>query len=401
MHLFIDTNAYLSFYHYTKDDTLALEKLFQELQQGNIQLHVPRQVREEWTRNRDARLSVAAKEFQKTPFSREIPRHMQGLSMSQAYAKAVAEAKKAREVLIAEAKLKARTYLLDVDIYIKSLFDAGTPYDHDDAIFATAKLRADRGNPPGKPGSYGDQYNWEMLLTRVPDADLYVVTKDSDFLSALDGNDERGMAYPNAFLREEWNAKKGGFNLYVFEGLKAVLEHYEKTIGVEAAPPAVVHVEPAAETEGRPNQNGPATDAEPVAPAVFIENVDELRDLPQEALDTAVAEDHNDGLTEPDRVVKQEAMQRLINSPTFQETHAAVAELRRFLHNFTATEANALCEGADDNTQINWIITDDDVFSFYSTLVSLHFSDLRPSILDRMIDVLGMGESPEDDEQGL
>ncbi|MFM0095179.1 PIN domain-containing protein [Paraburkholderia nemoris] len=243
MHLFIDTNAYLSFSNYTKDDITALDKLFQELSQGNVVLHVPRQVRDEWTRNRDTRLSTAAKEFQKIPFSNEVPRHMQGLSMAESYSKAIAEAKKAREILIAEANLKARTYQLDVDIYIKSLFDVGEEYDHDAPIFAAGQLRADRGNPPGKPGSFGDQYNWEMLLTRVPDVDLYIVTKDSDYMSALEGKDEGGMTYPNAFRREEWSEKKDGRSLYVFDSLKAVLAHYEKTIAVKAAPPSEVKFE--------------------------------------------------------------------------------------------------------------------------------------------------------------
>lgn len=384
MHLFIDTNAYLSFYHHTKDDIAALEKLLSEITRGNIALHVPRQVRDEWTRNRDGKLYTAAKEFQTSPLKSEIPRHMQGLAKAESYAAAIAEAKKARDILIAEAKVKARTYQLDVDVFIRTLFQTGAAYDHDPDVFAVAKLRAEMGNPPGKVGSYGDQYNWEMLLTCVPDVDLYIVTKDGDYMSALDGQDERRMIFPNAFLREEWLEKKSGSNLYVFDSLKAVLTHYDKTIALPAAPP----VAPPVQEIDAPNADAPweHTPLEPQANAEVVE----IEESQAEA-------------SAPTRMVipaevlkrKRELIEQLIESPSFAVTHATIASLNGFFDYFTVRDANTLCDGALSNNQIAWIINDADVERFYSLLVSSFFETLDPTTLDGMIELLSL--VPDDD----
>ncbi|WP_162922913.1 MULTISPECIES: PIN domain-containing protein [Burkholderia] len=419
MHLFIDTNAYLSFYQHTGDDVPALDKLFQEVTKGSIVLHIPRQVRDEFTRNRDARLAAAAKDFKNVPFKTDIPRHMLGLSKADSYQKAILEARKARDTLIAEANLKARTHQLDVDIYIKSLFEAGEEYQHDDTVFSAGKLRAERGNPPGKPGSNGDQYNWEMLLARVPQTDLYVITKDGDFVSALDGKDEGGMTYPNAFLREEWQTKKLGYNLYVFETLKALLSHYDKAIAINAAPQPVVKFElDLRKPEHAPDgdfeldlrkinvlhEGLPALDAQhffqPVEQQPAAEPVPVEPEAPA-AEPQRRAEIENDGLTPEDRALKHEAMKRLIESESFAVTHAAISELKRFVHNFTTFEANALCDVAQDNTQITWIFDDKDVTDFYSALVSHHFGDLNPDTLDNMIEMLGLAPDEEEDANAL
>ncbi|MFM0095180.1 hypothetical protein PQQ87_06185 [Paraburkholderia nemoris] len=93
-------------------------------------------------------------------------------------------------------------------------------------------------------------------------------------------------------------------------------------------------------------------------------------------------------------------MQKLIDSESFAETHAAIAELKRFIHNFTTFEANVLCDAAQSNTQINWVFTDNDVFGFYSALVSLHFSALNSDTLDGMIEMLGIAPDEPVLEEG-
>lgn len=380
MHLFIDTNAFLSFYHHTKDDIDALKMLFRELQAGNIVLHIPRQVRDEWTRNRDAKLLAAAKEFQLIQFKSEIPRHMQGLSMAESYATAIQQAKKARDTLIAEANLKARTHQLDVDKYIKALFDSGECHAHDLDIFSAAKHRAEMGNPPGKPGSYGDQYNWEMLLSRVPDVDLYVVTKDGDYVSVLDGKDDRGMTYPNAFLREEWQTNKPSGNLYVFDSLKSVLAHYNKAIALPAAP-----------AEEQALAEPPAEEA--VQRDNVVESPGREAWLPENFRSPAVEAEEahvEDGLSPEERERKRELIERLIDSASFAETHAAIAPLNDYLSYFTVMDANMLCDGALRNSQIGWIIDDADVNNFFSALVANHFARLDDPTRDGMIELLGL-----------
>lgn len=393
--LFIDTNAYLSFYHFTKDDIDALGQLRDLVLTEQCVLHLPEQVKDELIRNRDTRLSIAAKEFQKIAFATEIPRHMQGLQMAKAYVDAIADAKKAREQLIAEATLRARTYQLDVDVTIESLFGHCKEYTHDNAAFAAGKLRAERGNPPGKPDSFGDQYIWETLLANVPEGDLYVVTKDGDYVSTLDGKDDKGMPFPNAFLRQEWARHKKG-NLYVFESIKALLTFYKKSIAVDAAPvdekkaDEVAHMPDAAPAEGQPKLD--PKDAYP-----FPVNAKPAMD-PADAYPFPVPELKpitDDGLLPEEREHKIAAIEELKASGTFADTHAAVAKLSPFLKHFTTEEANILCNAASSNSQISWIIGDSDVNAFFSALVSQHFGLLEPTTLDIMISMLGLVPATE------
>ncbi|HDR9086304.1 TPA: DUF4935 domain-containing protein [Burkholderia vietnamiensis] len=400
-HIFIDTNVYLNLYHYTKDDIAVFDTLYGLLQKEEIVLHLPDQVVDEWRRNREAKLSIAAKDFAKTALA-DIPRHMHTLQMAQAYLEAAAKAKTARDHLIAEATAKARTFQLDVDITLDFLFGAGRIYEHDDEIFAKGKLRAERGNPPGKPGSFGDQYNWEMLLANVPAVDLYVVTKDGDYVSALDGKDERGMPYPNSFLKTEWSDKKDGANLYVFDSVKSLLAHYNKTLAKPAAPEVVVE-----------NEQAVAEPAKPVAEVISAEPANEVANVEVAVPDfqqntdstttdvTAFFEPSYAPLTPEQEVEKEQAIQALEQSGSFATTHEAIAALKEFQDSFKTKEVERLFETALGNNQVGWIITDSDVNSFYMRLFSLHLSQVDSGLIDPMIDLLGLGPSDDEDNDPL
>ncbi|CAG9229186.1 PIN domain-containing protein [Burkholderia vietnamiensis] len=395
-HIFIDTNVYLNLYHYTKDDIAVFDKLYGLLRKGEIVLHLPNQVVDEWRRNRDAKLSVAAKDFAKTALA-DIPRHMHTLQMAQAYQEAVSKLKTARDHLIAEATAKARTFQLDVDITLSFLFAAGTTYEHDDEIFAKGKLRAERGNPPGKPGSFGDQYNWEMLLANVPAVDLYVVTKDGDYVSALDGKDERGMPYPNSFLRTEWVSKKDGANLYVFDSVKSLLAHYDRTLAQHAAPEIAVEHEPAAAEQEPVKPTAEVTTDEPAIEAAKVE------EAPQPIVQntttdvTTFFEPSYLPLTPEQEAQKERAIEALEQSGSFATTHEAIAALNEFQDSFKTKEVERIFEAALSNSQVGWIITDSDVDSFYTRLFSRHLSHIDTAIVDRMIEILGLVADDEDD----
>jgi hypothetical protein len=376
--LFIDTNAYLSFYHFTKDDIPDLAKLEKILTENKGILHLPEQVRDEWRRNRDSRLNTAAKEFQKTPFASEIPRYMQALQMAKIYAAAIAEAKKARTLLIAESVGKARTYQLEVDIVLGALFESCQEHKHDEQIFAAGKLRAERGNPPGKPDSIGDQYIWETLLAKVPDGDLYIVTKDGDYVSVLDGTDDNGMTYPNAFLKDEWQKRKKG-SLYVFDSIKGFLNHYDKSIAVNAAPK---------ETAAKMAAAGETTSHATADLSTGTKMVDIYFGIPG---------DSKMELSQEEQLAKEKAIHDLIHSSNFADTHAAVHTLTQYEQSFSKTEVNALFEAALGNSQVGWIIEDDDVNTFYLGLLSKHIASADPGLVDGMIELLGIARRYGDD----
>ena len=60
--LFIDTNIWLSLYHFTNDDLNQFNKL-KELLHKDIKLYVPQQVKDEIARNREAKLKDALEKF--------------------------------------------------------------------------------------------------------------------------------------------------------------------------------------------------------------------------------------------------------------------------------------------------------------------------------------------------
>lgn len=382
MQLFIDTNIYLSFYQHSKDDVRDLDELLEEVFYDRIILHIPEQVDDELERNREARLSAAAKEFQKNFFSSEIPRHMQGLAMAQSYIDATNDAKRARDHLIAESLAKARSFQLDVDKKLELIFDAAKYHDHDPAILAKGRLRAELGNPPGKPGSVGDQYNWEMLLSRLPDEDLYVVTKDGDFVSALDGKDERGMPYPNPFLKREWAHLKGKSNLYTFDSIKALLKHYKKALANQAAQQA-----PAEQPAEEPAQPAKQEANQPVQVEV---------DRPAEQARNDYVQPELVPLSPEQQAAKTAAIAALQASGSFATTHSLIPTLNEFRDSFTADEVTKLFRAAIDNNQVGWIISDNDVNEFYMFLFSRYVSQVDPDLMDEAIDLLGLSPDPKD-----
>src|SRR5262245_16627741 len=63
MHVFIDTSILLNFYHFTSDDLDALNSVFVSHTQGTVTVHLTDQVRDEFNRNREAKLRDALKQF--------------------------------------------------------------------------------------------------------------------------------------------------------------------------------------------------------------------------------------------------------------------------------------------------------------------------------------------------
>jgi len=62
---------------------------------------------------------------------------------------------------------------------------------------------------------------------------------------------------------------------------------------------------------------------------------------------------------------------RLIESPTFDSTHSAIAALAGYT-DYTAQQAKDLFEAALNNGQIRWISHDSDVNEFFVDLVEKH-----------------------------
>ncbi|RQW22335.1 hypothetical protein EHS17_14655 [Rhodobacteraceae bacterium CH30] len=73
MNLFIDTNIFLSFFHLSNDDLDELHKLAVLLEEKQITLWLTEQVRDEFFRNRENKISEAVKKLSEQKSKPQFP----------------------------------------------------------------------------------------------------------------------------------------------------------------------------------------------------------------------------------------------------------------------------------------------------------------------------------------
>jgi predicted nucleic acid-binding protein len=123
------------------------------------------------------------------------------------------------------------------------------------------------------------------------------------------------------------------------------------------------------------------------APIAFVHRLSELPDsVPHEVLPMDDAPDERDELASA-----------LLSSVNFARTHALISALAR-IPRFTARQASDLV-AALDNSQVGWILGDDDVHSFYEWLAETHGADLPEEELYRLMGLLSsaVADEPETD----
>lgn len=205
LHVFVDTNVWLAFYHYTSDDAEQLAIIAKLIEKQTLKLYITGQVRDEFFRNREKKLADAIKVFAKSDVSRSLPRCMTDYEEAAQFRQSLKEFEEARSALVEKARLEADKKELRADKTFAEILGAAPAIDADDAHYLRAMKRRNVGNPPGKSDSVGDQLSWEILLSNVPNAtDLHIVSNDGDFESDL----IPGKAHQ--FLIDEWAEGNGG-----------------------------------------------------------------------------------------------------------------------------------------------------------------------------------------------
>ena len=221
MHLFIDTNVLLSFYHFAGDDLEELKKLIVLLGQKKLRLYLPNQIVSEFRRNREGKIADALKKLKDQRLNLQFPQICKDYPE---YGK-LRELQKAYETHHTELLNKLgddiASFALKADAIISQLFNLAEKVVCADETVRKARDRFDLGNPPGKDGSLGDAVNWEALLGAVPEkTDLHFITDDKDYCSALDEETFSG------FLSDEWRDRKKS-NLVFYKRISAFFkEHF-------------------------------------------------------------------------------------------------------------------------------------------------------------------------------
>ena len=222
MHVFIDTNILLNFFHFTSDELDALTEVFATREQGSASVHLTQQVKDEFIRNRDNKIKSALKRFREANLVPQLPSFMKAYEEFGRIRHLASELKLASKGMLAKADKDIRERELLADRLISEIFKSSDIRMISDEVFSEATRRMALGNPPGKDGSLGDAVNWISLLQSIPDdEDVHLISEDGDFYSCLDED------APSAFLAEEWSEKKKG-TLFVYRTLSGFLkEHFD------------------------------------------------------------------------------------------------------------------------------------------------------------------------------
>jgi predicted nucleic acid-binding protein len=224
LHVFIDTNVFLSFFAYTGDDIEQLKQLVGSIKSGAMRLYLPRQVVDEFNRNRERRIKDSIDGFAGTTLSKGLPRLLLDYQTSGEFQESIKKAEAARDALVTAVRDDARSKNLAADKLFEALREAAGVIDSTPGLLGLARDRKALGNPPGKSDSLGDQLNWETLLSCIENGtDLHIVSKDGDYRSTLFAN------CPHQFLADEWKTKKHG-ELVLHPEIKPLLNAWFPTI---------------------------------------------------------------------------------------------------------------------------------------------------------------------------
>lgn len=213
MHVFIDTNIILNFFHFSKDDLDALQSIFVSHVHGSAKVYLTEQVRDEFKRNRENKIKDALKRFNGNEFTEQLPSFMKPYGEYEEIIALSSKLKKKKKDILVHAEKDITKQDLLADKLIKEIFEKSEIIKTSRKFYNRASMRMSVGNPPGKNSSIGDAINWIILLDAVPDGEnIHIISEDSDFYSSI------SELSPHPFLLEEWNEKKGS-DLFVYRTL--------------------------------------------------------------------------------------------------------------------------------------------------------------------------------------
>lgn len=222
--LFIDSNIWLSLYHFTNDDLAQFSKL-KDMINKSIRLFVPQQVYDEITRNREAKLKDALKSFEiKEP---KFPAFCKDYNEFKLVTDTYKDLSQKVNAWKQQIDMDIQNHCLPADKVISQIFKT-IDFIPCESYLDRAYVRYRIGNPPGKDNKYGDATNWECLLANVPNGeDLYFISSDKDYCSELiDGK-------MKDFLSIEWKRTKDS-EIHFYKNLVPFLNENISDIKLEA-----------------------------------------------------------------------------------------------------------------------------------------------------------------------
>lgn len=199
INVFIDTNIFLNFYHFSNEDLDNLSDLLKLIEVEKVNLYVTGQVIDEYNRNRETKIHDAIKRLNSNDIKSELPQMCLDYPEVKDLKNAERIFKEKKKLLISKVSADIASKSLKADKVIKQLFGKAKLIPITETIHKIAKKRIERGNPPGKNGSLGDAINWESLLANFHGfEDFHFVSGDFDYSSPINENELLD------FLKDEW-----------------------------------------------------------------------------------------------------------------------------------------------------------------------------------------------------
>ncbi len=175
---------------------------------------------------------------------------------------------------------------------------------------------------------------------------------------------------PHPFLQKEWKDRKNA-ELHIYGQLRTFIDMY------------VAALEQEADTDGHRHDDALAPEVQ--SPAVVTGSGAAIQ---------APNVDSTGGSVTSSNPEKEAAINALINSPNFAETHVSVAALEPLRATLNRTDVERLLRGALENNQIWWIASDSDVYAFFSALLHEH-ADIDAELLAEATEVFGKASQEE------
>jgi predicted nucleic acid-binding protein len=181
--LFIDANQFLRLYVARRPETDSVLKL---LIQVKDHIFLPRQVVQEVNRKK---LNLVAKDL-----AERIAHWEKSRNLDDQLPKLIDRGKSAGQELLREISQSAD----EVSKALEPLFSQAVEATDDE--WQRARLRKERGNPPGKQNQpLGDQLSWEQFLSHAKGKKkVWIITDDGDFALKLEG-----VRFLNALLCQD------------------------------------------------------------------------------------------------------------------------------------------------------------------------------------------------------
>lgn len=205
INLCLDTNVYLSFYHFSDNDLQKLEEILTLIEEGDLKIILPEQIKNEFLRNREVKISDALKKIKEKKMDFTLPKIVASYEETRKLLEIFKAYSKEKDALLEKVEKDINDKTLKADILIQKIFEKAEFIPLNEETREKAKMRYDLWNPPWKDKSYWDAIIWETLLGyKGKKVDIDFVSIDGDYCCPLNNENLNNFLQQEREDKREW-----------------------------------------------------------------------------------------------------------------------------------------------------------------------------------------------------